>query len=1195
MKQKNNNEIIIPKRYNRVLKIMKISALLFFLCTFCVLGEDIYSQNNEVTLNLKNVTIKDAISEIEKETGYVFIFNEDVEIRLKGRVTIDVGSKPIDTVLSQLLRGKDLDYNIIAKQITLFVNNKKGNIYVPTSQVALKIEPQQQGNTVKGKIVDERGEPLPGVTVVVKGTSIGTTSDVDGNYVLHMVSKNSVLTFSFVGMRTQEVEVGNQTTINAIMAEETIGLEEIIAVGYGTIRKRDVSTSIASVTSESLKDKPVSSYLQAMAGKLAGVRIFTSNNVPGGGSNVRIRGVNSINASNAPLTVIDGFPISDGYNQTENLFGSINTSDIESIEVLKDASSSAIYGARAANGVILITTKKGKIGKPTISVNISTGFENMINKLDVLNREDYLSFVEDSRSQAYIIEDPGYGSDNPNVSNWSWSDNTALRLDNMMKYSSVAGPMQQPGNLYQRWYTIIPEVYAQPYDTDWQDVGTQTGMVQDIQLSATGGTDNLKYMISGGYFNQEGIMEATGYERYSLRSNIELKINNWLKTGLLLAPSMENTRLPNAPETYFQSLITYIPLLAPYDENGDPSWLGYFPGQPGPWNWMEWNMGAGVNPLVNSLINDKRRTIKSLSTVFGEIKLTKDLTFRSEFHTEYKNWERNRFVPKAYPTAGAYTDRSRGAHETSSRLHWNWQNFLTFTRTFGKHNVNAVLGYSAEEISYMSSFMEKYDFPSDNITTLNQALTILKADDVRTNKSSEAMIGSYARAMYNYVGKYYLTASVRRDGSSKFGFEKKWGVFPSFSAAWRMSDESFFTPLTKYINDLKLRGGYGVIGNSGISNYRALSVLGASPYVEGIGSTVSAGYAFDRVPNPDLGWESNTEYDFGVDMELFNSRISFSMDYFYKHTTNMLFDMPLPRITGFSSYTKNIGSMRNRGLEYELTSRNLTGTFNWTTDLNLSYYRNRVLDTGEDKRPLISNNGYTIEGKPLSGLWGSYFLGPYKDWEDVKTNPINNSTYPTWRQRSSPGTSKLFDVNGDGVIDGSDNTILGNPTPDFIWGMTNTFEYNGFDLVIQINGVQGGDHILTNMESVLVWNSGSTNVSYEYFNNYWRPDRPDAKYPVPNRKRGDTTQSRGTTVFDGSYMNIQNITFGYSLPKSLLRKIDVSNLRIYTSIQNALFLTKYPGYNPDVNQSGNSALSQGTDAGAYPLTRIVSFGLNVSL
>jgi TonB-linked SusC/RagA family outer membrane protein len=415
------------------------------------------------------------------------------------------------------------------------------------------------------------------------------------------------------------------------------------------------------------------------------------------------------------------------------------------------------------------------------------------------------------------------------------------------------------------------------------------------------------------------------------------------------------------------------------------------------------------------------------------------------------------------------------------------------------------------------------------------------------------------------------------------------------SVAWRVSDESFFESFKKYVNDLKIRGGWGIIGNAGIANYLALSTLNSTSYVLGQGSTVTAGYVDSKVANSKLGWETTTDYSIGSDMQLLDSRLTLSIDYFYRKTTDMLFNMPLPSITGFGSYMANIGAMRNRGFEYTINSRNLSGPFKWTTDFNLSYYRNRVLDIGKDKRPLIIDNGYTTEGKPLAGLWGMVNLGAYDNWEEVKTSPIFNASNPLWKNRTSPGMPKVADVNGDGILDASDNTIIGSNIPDFVWGMTNSFEYKGFDLSVQVNGVQGGDINMLEYTGVFGRGAGTMNTTAEYYNNYWTPTRTDAKYPAPTRKNYEGTDLSGTLIYKGTYVNIQNVSFGYTLPKELIKRAGFSNLRVYSTIQNALFITKFPGFNPETNFKGDQTTSQGIDRGAYPLARTVSFGLNISL
>lgn len=1167
-------------------KLIVIMKLTVFLLTLSLLKVSANSLAQKVSLAVQGQALEKVFASIQQQTGHRFFWADE---KLAG-ITVSIRSENRSLTETLDLLFSDLPYTYVISKTTVIVKNRKHEENLPEKNHRVPYGTVLAD--VRGRVTDSLGNPLSGASIRVKGTQQSTMTDQQGNFLLQHVPDEVTLTVSFVGYITQEVRVKSGSPTTIILRGANNQLDDIVVVGFGTQKRRDVSSAISSVSAKDLQDQPVPNFTQAISGKMAGVRILNSNNAPGGGTNIVIRGINSINASNDPLIVIDGFPLKDGFNQNENPLNAINTADIESIEVLKDASSSAIYGARAANGVILITTKKGKLGKPTTTVTANNGFESMTNQMDVLNREDFLKFMDDSRAQAYVVEDPNFGTNDAGAPQWQWTDDDETRIYNWKNFSSNAAFMGTGGTYYEHWIYVTPGTKAQPYDTDWQEVTTSTGKVQDFQLSTSGGTENLKYMISGGYFNQDGIVESTGYKRFSFRSNVDLQVNNWLKTGLLLAPTLENFDLMHNMEGTFYDIVRIPPIYRPFNEAGEPEFLGYIPG-----DYREWNLDNFSNPLANSMVEDNRRTIKSLSTVFGEISILKDLVLRSEFHTEFKNWERSNFIPASFPDAWSVT-RSSALNNISSRLYWNSQSFLTYNRVAGQHSFNGILGYSAEKSSDRSTYMLKYDFPTDHVPTLNQAVTILDVQNhVRTNRSAETMIGSFARVMYNYMGKYYFTGSVRRDGSSKFGANKKWGIFPSFSAAWRVSDERFFSPVKSVISDLKFRGGWGIIGNSGIGNYNALSTLSPTSYLFGTGSAIAPGYANGRVSNASLGWEATSDLGLGIDAALFNNRISVSVDYFYRLTEDMLFNMPLPTITGFDSYMVNIGSMRNRGFEYLLQTRNLTGAFTWSTNYNLSYYRNRVLNTGKDKRPLIRDNSYTSENKPLAGLWGMHFLGPYRDWEDVKTNPIINAHSPIWRDRSAPGTNKMQDVNGDGVINGLDNTILGSPNPDFIWSIQNNFAYKGFDLSVQVNGVSGGDRIMTQMEAVMSRSLGNANVVYEYFNNYWRPDRTDAKYGAPNRKSWDGTPNRGTLVFKGTYINFQNIAFGYTLPNTFLQQLKLGSgpVRIYTSIRNAWMITRYPGYNPEVNSSGNSALAQSVDAGGYPMTRTISLGLNMSL
>jgi TonB-dependent starch-binding outer membrane protein SusC len=1178
---KKNSESAIPLsklRLKKLLTIMKLALIIVFLSVLQVSG-NIYSQTN-VSLNVKEKPIREVLKSLEQQTEIRFFFSDDL-LLMNDLIDIKAEKKNIIVVLDEIFLKSPLTYKTYENNLI---------VIVPREFV------QQQ--KITGIVVDKNGEPLPGVNVVVTGTTLGTATGINGEYSIDIPAGTKSLTYSFIGMEPREIIIGSSTRIDVTLQESSIGLEEVVVIGYGTIKKRDVSTAISSVSSEKLKDKPVSNFAQAISGNLAGVSVTNSNAAPGGGSQIHIRGIGSINAATSPLFVVDGFPLKDAFDKYENPLNSINPADIESIEVLKDASSSAIYGTQASNGVIIITTKKGKSGKPTISISASSGMQNRINKVDVLNREDYLQYFEDARRMAYLVEDPNWGTNDPEALVWQWTDSPETRIDNWEKYSQHSTAMKDPASLHYRWITTTDSIAQSPYDTDWQDATVRTGRVNDFQVSATGGTENFSYIISGGYFDQLGIIPTTGYKRYSLRTKLNARINKRLEVGLNLAPSFEdldvlNTTLSDgtgAQPHLTNPLITPIiacPLLPVFNPDGSPYFIGAKIN-----DFTNWNLTATINPYHVFLKSDNRKTAKNLATVFADIKITDKLTFRTEFHNEIRQWERYAYSPRNAATRNTPTDRTQGTNEITSRFYWNLQNILTYQNTFGKHNITGMAGYSVEEARYRSAYINKYDFPSDDINTMNQAITILNTqDDARTRQSSEALIGSMGRVMYNYGGRYYFTASIRRDGSSKFGTEHQWGWFPSVSLAWRISDESFFEPFKKYINDWKIRGGWGKTGNSGIGNYNAISTLGALNYVLGSTSKTSAAYEANKVANPSLGWETNTDWSIATDLQLLNDRIDLSVDYFYRLTDDLLYGKPLPVITGFDSYLTNIAKMRNRGFEWVVTSRNLTGSLRWTTNFNLYYFRNRVLDITS---PLNDNNSYISENRPLSCLWGPVDLGAFDDWEDVKTHPIFGATTALWRSRSNPGTPKIADVNGDGILDASDYTVIGTPFPDFTWGMTNNFEYRNFDLTVQMNGTMGGDINMVNYGTTAQGN-GQTNVTYFYYNNYWKPDRTDGSYACPTRKSYDKSDVTGALIFKGSFTSIQFITLGYTLPKNVIQKLNAGNARIFMNVQNAWLFTKFPGYNPEINSNGDDPTSQGLDRGAYPLSRTISLGINLTL
>lgn len=1169
----------------KMLRIMKITALFLFLGLLSAAANG-FSQSTKLNLRVENTTILKVFEQIEDISDYRFFFDNGLK-GLNKETSISAEGKPISIILDDLFEGTNITYEV--KDRIILVKSKSDDTTVSS----------QQKITVSGQVVDADKIPLPGVSVAIKGSSNGTITDFDGNYTLSNISADATLVFSFVGMKMQEIPVAGKSTINLTMEEDAIGLEEVVAIGYGTQKKRDVSSAISSVDSDVFKDRPVSNFVQGISGSVAGVSISQTNGAPGGGSNIVIRGVGSVNASNAPLYVVDGQPLPDGFNKEESPINFINPEDIESIEILKDAASSAIYGTRAANGVILITTKSGKKGKGQVSVSVKHGVQNVLRKYDALNREDYLQYYEDSRANAYIVEDPNLGSDDPNAPLWSRSDDNATRIANWSQYSRHATAMQDPTSKHYRWITVSDTTYAMPYDTDWQDEFFGTGKVTDVQLSLSGGGEEVTYYVSGGLYSNDGMIQNTGYDRFGFRSNVSKKVNDWMTVGLNLAPTFEKTSvLYNSTSTNGnENPLLVATQLGPIFPTHNPDGSFFVTGMEldSPW---DWNVAFLANPLTYAAVTDDRKTARFNSNLYTDITLMKGLLWKTAFHFDYRNRERNFYLPSYVPRSSQTTQPNRGVYDSSTRQYWDLQSYLTYAHDFGNHSVSAMVGMSMEETAYRSAHIEKWDFPQDIINTLNQGATIKnQLDDARTNASSESMIGTFARASYNYAGKYYLTASVRRDGSSKFGLENKWAVFPSFSAAWRISDEKFFNPLSSVVSDMKLRAGWGKIGNSGIANYLALATLGTSSYVFGTGATTTSAYFDNKIPNDFLGWETTKDFSIGADVSLFDARISLTADYFSRITDDMLFNLPLPSITGFDDVMLNLGSMKNQGFEYLLSTRNLVGKLKWNTTATLSYYRNLVTDLGADKRPIIDNSGYTTEGRPLAGLWGTYSLGAFRDWEDVKSSPIFNAKQSTWRDRSLPGSPKIADVNGDGVLDASDRTVLGSAIPDFIWGLTNTFEYKGFDFSFKFTGRQGGEKLMAGSYGLMMFRAqGRSNTTYDYYNNYWREDRPDAKYPAPNRKSYDASDVSGGLLFDASYVLLENVAIGYTIPSSITRKASISRARIYVNVDNAFLWAAYPGYNPMGNYKGDSATSQGVDvAGDYPLPRTVSIGVNIDL
>ena len=1153
----------------------------------------------EVTLSIhfEDENVIETFRKIESVTDFTFSYNKsDLE-----------GVKPINgnyerqslyNILIDISRQTSIGFKQVNHLIGASKLTRKKSATAPEVEIVTAV-------SVSGTVTSlSDAEPLPGVNVVVKGKGVGTVTDVDGKYNINVPDEDDILVFSSIGYTTEEVPVNGRSVINMSLAEDIQSLSEVVVIGYGEVEKRDLTGAVASVPAEQIKDLSVAGLDQAIMGKLPGVQVSQVNAAPGGGLTIRVRGVGSIGAGNDPLYVIDGLILPDGFSQDNNPLNSINPNDIASIEVLKDASATAIYGARAANGVVLITTKKGSIGKPQITFDTYQGMQQMINKIDMANRDEFIQLMKDSRDNAYIVNDPGRFDPNIPIT-WSRDDPASVRLDD-----DHLGPDVAANPFKEWWYTVPQALLDNPEsfpDTDWQDAITRTGLMQNYQLSVSGGTEGIQYFVSGGYFDQEGIVLNSGFQRYSGRVNVNIKANEKLNIGLNLAPSYTNTDQTFISDKHFNGPIflhalNAPPFLSPYDDNGNVAYLGFRGGddEERPDNW---GLEGLANPLGTLRKTDNRTNFRVLSTAYAEYEIIEGLKFRSDINLSMTNSRDLNFEPSSMGDANnpPGEHRNEGSSVSARSINWLSQNTLNYTKVFDdRHSVTALVGYSAQKNHTISNFIRKYDFPTDAIPTVNAGTTIDDVGDIRENQSEWSYVGTFGRLMYNYDSKYYVTGSIRRDGSSRFGSENKWAVFPSAAVAWRLSEENFMQGIG-FLTNLKIRASYGLTGNSSIGDYRHISTLAGRNYVLGVNQEFRAGYADSKLANPELKWEKTEEYDIGLDASLFNGRLDLVADYYNRKTEDLLLNARIPTITGFGSTVRNLGSIRNKGWEFALTTRNFVKSFLWTTSVNFSINRNEVLSLGPEGVPLgadASNGGtssLTDIGRPLASFWGYVYDGIYTDEEDVRTSPIIDRG--SEEQSSNPGDGKAVDINSDGAITSEDRTVIGSPFPDFIYGMINTFSYRNFDLSIQIQGVQGNE-VYNVLGEQLSESTGRRNIARRYLN--YAKETGDGVYtgyfPAPNRKR----LSRGadfpnsSLIEDGSYLSVRAITLGYSLPQPLINRIGVEKLRIYLNVQNALMLTDYSGYNPEINDRGGSSLSQGIDNGAYPLSRTISAGLNLS-
>jgi TonB-dependent starch-binding outer membrane protein SusC len=1037
--------------------------------------------------------------------------------------------------------------------------------------VVLTMQLSAQTTEVSGRVTDDKGGPLAGVTVQSKNGSSSVTG-ADGTFKLRRVSAGEPITFSYVGYGDKTVTY-NRGAVNVSLTSSAVQLNDVVVVGYGTQRKKAVTGSVASVNYEQFKDRSFSNVTQALAGQVAGVNITQAQGAPGSLPVIRIRGISSITAGTNPLMVVDGVPL-ENFN-----LNNINPQDIESVEVLKDASSAAIYGSRGANGVIIVTTKLGKAGKSTTSVNYEYGVQKVIRKVPMMDAQQWIQYYIDAHNNAWVDLGGGHQASDPN--------------------SVRTTPYKIPDD-----FITNPGQFGK--GTDWQDVMFRVAPSHNAQISVSGGTDKTQFMFSGAYLNQQAVLDANFYDRLTIRSNVRHKLSDRFTVGLNLGITAiyDRTDGTQGKSDVISLGLQSDPIFPVYNENGN---LGYRDPN------SVWNRFISYGDLnlwhpysLTRFIDKKNKSFNTLGTSFIEYAPIKDLKFRSSISANLANTRGDSYLYKNQGYGYSSLLNSQASTSSSMMLNWLTENTLTYDKRFGEHSVNILAGYTAQKQRDDISGATAAGFPNDLVPTLNAGTSYSGVSSFATEWS---MLSYLARVNYNYAGKYYLSGAIRRDGSSRFGEERRWGYFPSASAGWVVSDENFMKS-SRAINFMKLRASYGLSGNNQIPNYGSISLLGASNANYASGNTLLNGQTITTIANPNLRWEKTSQLNIGVDMRLLKNRVNLSADFYNSITKDMLLNVPIPDITGFSTQLMNIGRMQNRGVELNLNTKNIQGLFNWTTDFNFSLNRNKVLQLGPGNAPIIYTdyvvNVKTEVGQPVSNFYGYVFDGVFKNQKEIDAYPHDVSTHP--------GDPKVRDVNGDGKINDLDRTTIGNYQPDFTAGLTNTIGYKVFELSAFIQGSFGGEIVNQNVRYLGWWNNGRN--MFADVANRWRSesDPGDGKhFRATLANTGLQSQFSSYWVEDASFVRIKNIRISYSIPARLLARTPLKNTRVYVNAENVHLFSKYTNYDPENTtytatsySAGSNGLAPsgiqapsgafiGVDYGSYPVPRIITFGIKTDL
>lgn len=1033
---------------------------------------------------------------------------------------------------------------------------------------------------VKGTVIDKTGESVIGASIQVKGTTQGTITDIDGKFSLGVPDKKSVIVISFIGYATKELQVDPSKPMSIVLEEDTKVLDEVVVVGYQEVRKKDLTGSVAKADMNELLNTPVGSFDQTLGGRIAGVNVSSGEGTPGGTMNIVIRGNNSLTQDNSPLYVIDGFPVEDAA-----IASTINPSDIESLDILKDASATAIYGARGANGVVIITTKKGKVGKAQITYDGSVTMQHVTRTIPMMDAYEFVKLQAETYPASIANSTGGY----------------------LMEYQG-------------KQWTL--EDYRDIFQYDWQDEILRTALQHNHNIRITGGTEGVRYNASVSYYNQDGILLNSGYERFQARANTVVKRDKLdISLTTNYSRSIQTGSTPSETSysgmnNLFYSVWGYRPVTYPNKS-------------------MESLLNDVMDEAIDSSNDYRFNPIRSLKEEYRKyyinnlqmngyvsyefikglkLKVSGGYTYDARKNDQFNN-SNTRY---GGPTS---TDKVNAQIIRNERLTWLNENTLTYqTNIKKKHFFNSLIGITFQNSDYEYYSLKSTHIPNESLGMAGMADGTLSSSS--SLKSSWAMMSYLARLNYNYKSKYYATASFRADGSSKFSKKHRYGYFPSGSLAWNFMEEEFMAPIKKVVGAGKLRVSWGLTGNNRIGEYDYYALLQMLKEKQGDyisnGSIPSGVYPFDNdmssvgmvpvsLPNEDLKWETTEQWNVGLDLSFFDERLNFTADVYRKTTRDLLLEASLPLVSGYYSATKNIGKVRNDGLELSLSTVNIkTKDFTWTSDFNIAFNKNEVLELAENQLSLTTaakfDQNYNSQpsyiakvGLPMGMMYGYLYEGTYKYDDFIKSGNSytlkDNVPYFSSEANTQPGMPKYKDINGDGVIDSNDRTIIGRGLPIHTGGFTNSFAYKGFDLSIFFQWSYGND--IMNANRLFFENAGGKKDLNQFasYANRWTPDNPDSDIPAATKSASNNVIS-SRIIEDGSYLRLKTVTLGYTFPKTLIAKAKLSNARVYLAAQNLWTWTSYSGYDPEVSIR-NSALTPGLDFSSYPRAFTLSFGVNL--